>query len=317
MPKFKDFTAKIGTREGPLRVKLIFNPNSGDPGQSPVHLLDLITEMQAWSLVPEVFLIEPGSVLLPVIQDALRQGIRFFVACGGDGTIDSVAAALAGKRATLGIIPTGTQNNVALSLGIPAELPSAVALLRRGRRLRVDVGLARCGKVERFFLETCSVGLLSALFPAADELQHGNLVRIGDLLATLVSFPVADMRLVLDARQVIEAQGQVVLAANMPYAGPHFQIALPGSYQDGLLEVLVFANLSTLELLGSAVQMAGGGPEDPRIRRYRVRSLDLDTRPPMPVLADGFSLGEGPVRLRIRRNALAVMAGVAAQAATG
>ncbi len=62
-------------------------------------------------------------------------------------------------------------------------------------------------------------------------------------------------------------------------------------------------------LLSSAVQMAGGGLEDARILRYRVRSLDLDTRPPMLVLADGFSLGEELVRLRVRQRTLTVMAG--------
>ena len=69
-----------------------------------------------------------------------------FVVCGGDGTILAVAEALIGTRATLGIIPTGTQNDVALSLGIPADVPAAIALLRTGRRIKVDVGLAASGK---------------------------------------------------------------------------------------------------------------------------------------------------------------------------
>jgi diacylglycerol kinase family enzyme len=59
-----------------------------------------------------------------VVQNALEDGIRMFVVCGGDGTID----VMAGTNATLGIIPTGTQNNVALSLGIPADIPAAVAI---------------------------------------------------------------------------------------------------------------------------------------------------------------------------------------------
>ena len=104
----------------------------------------MIHEMQAWKLVPEAFLVEAGCDLPGAIQDALAQGIRMFVVCGGDGTILAVAEALIGTRATLGIIPTGTQNNVALSLGIPADIPAAIALLRTGRRIKVDVGLAGC-----------------------------------------------------------------------------------------------------------------------------------------------------------------------------
>jgi diacylglycerol kinase (ATP) len=293
----------------PLRAKLIYNPSSGASGASPGQLLDVLTELQAWNLVPEVYLVEQGRELLPVVHDALHRGIRLFVVCGGDGTVDSVAAGLVGTPATLGIIPSGTQNNVALNLGIPGDIPAAAALLRTGRRINLDVGLAVCGEIERPFLEACSVGLLSALFPTADAIQHGNLARIGDFLATLITSPAAELHLVLDTQREITTQGHVVLTANMPYIGPRYPIARDVSFTDGLLDVLVFAELSKLELLRNAAQLAGGGPEDPRIQRYQVRSVEIATTPPMPVNADGFALGVAPVRISVRRRALAVMVG--------
>jgi len=76
---------------------------------------------------------------------------------------------LAGVHATLGVIPIGTQNNTALSLGIPTDIPAAVAILRTGRRIKVDVGMATCGNISTSFLEVCSVGLVSTLFPSADD----------------------------------------------------------------------------------------------------------------------------------------------------
>jgi diacylglycerol kinase (ATP) len=97
----------------PLRAKLIYNPSSGASGASSGQLMDVLAELQAWNLVPEVYLVEQEGDLLPVVHDALHRGIRMFVVCGGDGTVDSVAARLVGTRATLGIIPSGTQNNVA------------------------------------------------------------------------------------------------------------------------------------------------------------------------------------------------------------
>jgi diacylglycerol kinase family enzyme len=296
-----------------MRAKLIFNPGSGAAGESPVQLMDVIGEMQAWKLVPEAHLVEPGSDLPVVIQDALKQGIRMFVVCGGDGTIDAVSGILAGTRATLGIIPTGTRNNVALSLGIPMDIPAATAILRTGRRIKVDIGLAACGEIKQPFLEACSVGLLSALFPAADDFQHGNLARLSDFLATLVASPPAEMHLVLDGKQVVQTLCHVVLVSNMPYIGPHYQVGSAVSFNDGLLDVLLFADLSKLDLLGYAVQAAGGGPEDPRIQRYHVRRVDIDTQPAMPVMADGVALGEGPLRIHVRRHTLAVMAGKPSQ----
>ena len=298
------------TNERPMRAKLIFNSSSGAAGESPVQLMDVIREMQAWKLVPEAFLVEPGCDLPGVVQDALERGTRLFVVCGGDGTIDAVAGALVGTRATLGIIPTGTQNNVALSLGIPADIPAAIAILRTGRRIKVDMGLAVRGEIRRPFLEACSVGLLSALFPAADDIQHGNLARIGDFLAALVASPPAEMHLVLDDKQEVHTLCHVVLVSNMPYIGPHYQVGSAVSFNDGLLDVLLFADLSKRDLLGYAVQeVTGGGPEDPRIQHYHVRRVDIDTQPAMPVMADGSALGEGPLHIKVQRRALAVMAG--------
>lgn len=294
----------------PLRAQLVFNPISGAPGTSPAQLLSILTEMQAWNMIPEVHLVDPDTDLTQAVRDGLRRGIRLFVASGGDGTVDTVAGALAGTRATLGIVPTGTRNNVALSLHIPADIPSAVALLRTGLRTKVDVGLAVCGEVRRYFLEACSVGLLSALFPAADEIQHGNLARVGDLLTTLVNFPIAEMRLALDRRKEISTQAHIALIGNMPYIGPNYQITTSlDSHKDGLLEVLVFGNLSKLELIGNVVPFTGAGMDDPRIQRYLVRQVRINTTPPMPVLVDGFPLGEGPLQVSVHPRSLAVIAG--------
>lgn len=298
------------TNKRRMRAKLIFNPSAGAARGTPIELLDVIHEMQAWKLVPEAFLVEPGCNLTGTIQDALARGIRMFVVCGGDGTILAVAEALTGTRATLGIISAGTQNNVALSLGIPDEVPAAIALLRTGRRIKVDVGLAASGKSVQPFLLACVVGLASAIFPSADDIQHGNLARIGDFLTTLAASPPAEMRLVLDDKQEIRTQGHVALVSNMPYIGLHFQVGAARAFEDGLLDVLLFTDLSKLELLGYAAQkVVGGGTEDPRIQHFQARKVTIDTQPAMPVMADGLALEEGPLHISIQRHALAVMVG--------
>jgi diacylglycerol kinase family enzyme len=297
------------TKKSRMRAKLIFNPGSGVAGDSHMQLMEVISEMQSWKLVPEVYLVEPGCNLPAVVQDALDGGIRLFVVCGGDGTIDVVAGALAGTNATLGIIPTGTQNNVAFSLGIPADIPTATAILRSGRHIKLDMGLVTSGGIKQLFLEACSVGLLSALYPAADDIQHGNIARLGDFLAKLVTSPPGEMQLVLDGKQKIQPLCHGVLVSNMPYIGPHYQVGSPASFNDGLLDVLLFADLSKFDLLGNVVQVATGGSEDPRIQHYHVRSIDIDSNPVMPIMADGVALGEGPVHIHVEHHTLAVMAG--------
>jgi len=298
------------TNKRRMKAKLIFNPSAGAARGSPIEILDVVHEMQAWQLVPEAFLVEPGCDLALVVQNALSQGIRMFVVCGGDGTILAVAGALTGTRATLGIIPAGTQNNVALSLGIPDDIPAAIAILRTGRRIKVDVGVAACGKIVRPFLLACMAGLASAILPSADDIQHGNLARIGDFFAALVASPPAEIHLVLDNKQEIHTQGHVALVSNMPYIGLHFQVGGAAAFNDGLVDVLLFTDLSKMQLLGYAAQkVVGVGTEDPRIQHFQARRVDMDTQPAMPVMADGLEMGEGPLHITVQRHALAVMVG--------
>lgn len=296
-----------------LRAKLIFNPGSGAVGQSPLQLMDVIHEMQAWNMVPEAFLVEPGCDLAGMTTTALADGIRMFVVCGGDGTVDFMASLLAGTHSTLGIIPTGTQNNVALSLGIPNDIPGAIAILRTGKRTKVDMGKVVCGEFTQLFLEVCTVGLVSALFTVADEIQHGHLARIGDFLSAFVAAPPSVMHLTFDGHQEVDATCHVLLISNMPYVGPHYQVGTLKSIDDGLLDVLLFADLTKIDLLNYAVQAArtGGEPEDLRIQHFHTRKLIIETDPPMSVIADGLPLGQGPLQISVRRKTLAVMVGIA------
>jgi diacylglycerol kinase (ATP) len=300
-----------------MRAKLIFNPSAGAARASPIEIMDMIQAMQAWKFVPEAFLVEADCDLPGMVQDALAQGIRMFVVCGGDGTISAVAGMLVDARATLGIISSGTQNNIALSLGIPEDIPAAIAMLRTGCRIKVDTGVVisrrpdgEGGEMSTPFLELCSVGLVSTLFPSADDVQHGNLARVGDFLTTLVSSAPAEIHLVLDGKREVRSLGHVVLVSNMPYFGRHYKIGSATAFHDGLLDVLFFADLSKLELLGYVFQGVGtGNPEDPRVQHYHARRVDIDTKPAMSIMADGNALGEGRVRIEVRRRVLTVMVG--------
>jgi diacylglycerol kinase (ATP) len=291
------------------RVKLIFNPAAGEAKGTPVQLTEVVSAMQAWKLMPEVFLLEPGSDLAAMVQDALAHGIHLFAACGGDGTISTVAKAVAGQPATLGILPAGTQNNIARSLGIPADFPSAVAVLRTGRRVKADMGKLVCGGTETSFIELCSVGLVSTVFPSADDIQHGHLEKIGDFLSALVTCAPSEIQLTLEDGQQITKNGHVVLVCNMPYIGRHFQVGGASSFKDGLLDVLLFGEVSKMHLIGHAVKGTNFNDlDDPRIQHYHVRTLAITTIPPMPVMADGAALGEGSVYIEVKHRALAMMA---------
>lgn len=297
------------TAHRPLRAKLIYNAIAGRSDESPQQLADILTEMQNSNILTEVYMVNPNSQVEPVVRSAIKGGINLIVVAGGDGTIDSVTGAMIGSSATLGIIPTGTRNNLAFNLGIPDTIPGAVALLRGGRRLKIDVGSMRSGHARRWFLEDATLGLLSDIYPFADSVQHGDLTQIGNLLSTVVSSTPSRLRMTLDGHKRIDMSAYMVLIANMPYIGPRFQISPDVSWNDNHLDVFVFSDMSKLDLISYAVQSTGGAVEDARIKHYRVKRLTIRSKPSMPVLADGMPLDQGSVTAQVHSRALAVMGG--------
>lgn len=297
-----------------MQAKLIFNPASGNPAESAVQLLELLRQLQAVNIQAEILLVQPEMRLGARARSAARAGSKMVIVSGGDGTIENVALGLVGSSTTLGIIPTGTRNNLARSLGIPTDnLAGAVALLRKGRRLKIDVGQVRQGHVSRFFLEAGAVGLASALYPSSDDIQHGDLGKIAEFISTLVSAEPSEIRLRLDHhRHEIITHAHLVIVANMPFMGANFQIAPDVSFDDRRLDVFVYSDLSKRDLIGQAMRSMN----DERIQRFRVKKIAIATDPPMAVMADGVFLGDGPVMLTVQPHSLAVMAGPAGVAAT-
>lgn len=290
------------------RAKLIFNPASGLTNRSPVQLMDILTELQQWKLNPEVSILEKDTDLSAIIGDALDRGITLFIACGGDGTVSAVAKELSGKRATLGIIPTGTQNNIAFGLDLPADIAGAAAVLRTGRRVRADLGLVLYNGVETPFLEICSVGLMSSLFSSGDDIQHGHLERIGDFLAKFAASAPSKITMLLDGRSEISTMGYLVLICNMAYVGRHYQVGDAKSCRDGVLDVYLFRDLTKLDMMGCLIKKTDfRTSRNAHIQHFRVHSVTIEAAPPMTVMADGVKFGDGPIEIKVLHRNLGVM----------
>ena len=299
---------KIAVRRA-LRAKLIFNANSGRPEESPPQLAAILSEMQDRQILPEVYTVRADSDVEAIVRSAIKAGIKLIVVAGGDGTIDSVAGAMVGRSATLGIIPTGTRNNLAFNLGIPNPIADAVALLRDGTELRIDVGRVHSGHTRRWFLEGAALGLISDLYPLADDFQHGNLAQIGGLLSTLISSTPSRLRINLDGHKHLATTAHMMMIANMPFLGPHFQISPNVSFRDGHLDVFTFSDMSKLNMLTYAMLSRGGLVQDAGIKHFRARHVKISSAPQMPVMADGVLLERGSLSVHVHRRALRVMAG--------
>ncbi|MGI6576495.1 MAG: diacylglycerol/lipid kinase family protein [Eubacteriales bacterium] len=294
---------------GAKRVLLMINPSAGNIRNDSDKINDITCRMKDRKIEPTVHLLSPDSNIHSFVERAIKSGIRTVIACGGDGTVSAVSKAIAGLPVTLGILPLGTQNNIALSLGIPSLLSDAIDLLVSGKYKKIDLGKLTFQGKRSYFIEVCSIGLTSAVFTSADKIQHGQFGKIPDLMATLITSAPSDITMLINGKQSISCRGHVVAVTNMPYAGRNFQIGSRDSYMDGYLDVLYMGDMSKLKLLGYAVsKRATSHIKDARIQCFRAKNIIIETNPPMPVMADGRVLGKGPVEIEVKKRALKVIA---------
>jgi diacylglycerol kinase family enzyme len=113
--------------------------------------------------------------------DRLARDFAVVAAAGGDGTVSSIAAAVARAGKTLAVIPMGTMNHFARDAGIPTEVDAAIALLRAGRPGAVDVGIVN----DRYFLNNVSLGSYPRMVAERTQLERrGHSRRLAGIVAT-------------------------------------------------------------------------------------------------------------------------------------
>jgi diacylglycerol kinase family enzyme len=144
----------------PLRVAVLVNETAGTVARLGTLKAEeeLLSVFNAAGLAAKITLV-PGEELHAAALRAVEQvraGERdAIVAAGGDGSIRSVASALADTGVPLGVLPLGTLNHFARDLGIPFDVTGAVAVIAAGALRNVDVGMMN-GEV---FLNNSSIGL--------------------------------------------------------------------------------------------------------------------------------------------------------------
>jgi diacylglycerol kinase family enzyme len=111
-----------------------------------------------------------GADPVALAKAALRAGASLIIAAGGDGTVSAVAGAVAGSDAVMAVLPLGTLNHFAKDLGIPLDLPDAVATALEGEVVQVDVGEVN----GRVFVNNSSLGLYPGLVLHREALQRAG-----------------------------------------------------------------------------------------------------------------------------------------------
>jgi diacylglycerol kinase (ATP) len=308
-------------------ILLLVNPVSGGKPGSPPAL-----HPDPEALQPEVLAAALRSrgleVTLRVLADdddvpalaraAATEG-RDVVVSGGDGTVGPVAAALCRTDAALGILATGSWNNVATSVGVPAELEPALDAIARGEATRVDAGLAwhpadparpdeePPDDALRFF-EAAGVGLDAAGFGASEVGGRRGWWAAARSAMRALRRRRTRMRLYVDGRWLGTA-APAVTVCNGPYMGMGFAIAPEADPTDGQLNLVVFSGMTQLDVVRHWMRVARHRPRrEPRANHLTARRVTVTgVRRVMPAHADGQSIGTTPVTFGVDPGALRVL----------
>ncbi|HEY2561714.1 MAG TPA: diacylglycerol kinase family protein [Caldimonas sp.] len=258
----------------------------------------------------DVRLVGSGGDLAATLQEAIDRRPDVIVAGGGDGTVSSVAATLAGGPIALGVLALGTLNHFAKDMKLPLEIEPAVERIARGEIRKVDVGEVN----GRVFINNSSLGLYPDIVHDRER-QRRRLGRgkwpalIWATIGALRRFPFLHVRLSVDGRDSVRRTPFVFIGNNV-YRMEGFAIGERERLDSGCLSLYVAQRPGRLRLVQLALRALFG-----RLRQARdfdaipAAEIDVESRRHrLRVATDGeITVMTPPLRYRLRRASLAVV----------
>ena len=231
----------------------------------------------------------------------------FVIVGGGDGTLSEAAGKLIHTETAMGVLPLGTGNTFARSIGIPLDLDAACKTLASGWIEKIDVG--RCN--DQYFLNSVALGLSTEI---AGALNKNVKKKLGLLAWPVVGFRVIATHRPLLLRVVSEEKTYSVrthqlLVVNGRYVAGPIAAAPQASVQDRTFDVFVLGGAGRGSLFKTAWKwMCGKHMDDPAARFFTTQKLTVQSlRRPIKANVDGEINDKTPLELEIIAGALRVV----------
>ncbi|MEX2495837.1 MAG: lipid kinase [Woeseia sp.] len=254
-------------------------------------------------------IIEPDVSDKEGMQKVIEQqaaSVRRVVVGGGDGTLHNALPSVLAAKLPLGVLPLGTANDFARSLGL-TDLDTAVEAVIAGHERSVDVGVVN----GHYFLNAAGVGLGPRI---NRELDKGSKSRLG-VLSYFVNFLRSQRhsrgmraRISCDDKAVDVKSLQITIGNGIHYGGG-MTVAKDARVDDGILDVLSIPPQSPFSLLLRGLAFRTGNFEgNEHVQVFRGRFVTVRTRRIMEVTADGEFVTQTPIECRVIERVLQVFA---------
>lgn len=307
---------------------VILNPTAGDGDDN--FRADVEKALEKSGADYEIRETTPDIDGEKLAHQAVCEGAREIVACGGDGTVMAVVNGIAktqtarnegdsqsdspAEDCTLSIVPGGTANLVAAALGIPVDIEKAVACAADGKCAVKSIDLGFCERV--YFVLGVGVGLTERLVSqtsAREKETWGKLAYVRAMLRDLGARP-QNISFKLDGRRSKRARGVAVIVANSGTIGNHLDFAPDAKMDDGLLDLCILHSFGLRDLVRIVWHsLTGHLQQDQGVSFYQARKIEVLTNPPLDVQVDGevedldlplvCEIVPGALRVRVPRDA--------------
>lgn len=294
-----------------MKARAICNPSSGGGGYSPEEVHQALNEFDLeW--------VETGQK--GDAREAAREWEEgLLIVVGGDGTINEAVngLGLAGfpPEVTLGLLPTGTGNDLAATLGIPEDHESAVQTLTQQRVRTLDAArVDSVGIGERHFINVATGGLGARISGVTDEQtkdRWGKLAYLRSSLELAREFDVQEVSLTLDGEER-RMKAVNIVVGNCRYSGGGWLAAPTANPEDGLLDVIVIEDLGLSEVLGLAPAALSRSDylDKEGVFHARAREVRVGSKPgEIEFTTDGEVIGDEPASFSVIPGAINFVVG--------
>lgn len=278
----------------------IVNPNSRS-GQGQLIWKDIERELKQRQIVYQVYFTRFKRHAAKIAGEITSDGApHTLVVLGGDGSINEVINGIHfPSQTTLGYIPVGSGNDFARGLNLPSKPLEALDLLLSSSSTReLDIGLLQYPNRQRRFVVSSGIGYdasichklgVSSLKTILNRLKLGKLAYVALALDRLYHCKPQEMTVILDDERHINFQKTYFAAAmNLPFEGGGCKFCPSAAPDDGLLELIVIADVPKIHALAILPTVFFGKHTHLKgVHIYQCQKAEIYSSAALPIHTDG------------------------------
>lgn len=282
-------------------VVFIMNPTSGKEESDEYKELIESTFSSFFNKVT-IRMTESAEDAAKFAEDACRDKVDSVFAVGGDGTVNLVISGLAENEyiPKLGIIPTGTVNNLARILDVPMNPKRAIEMFNPDYVKAIDIGKVN----EKYFAYSLSIGDVSEVIhdvSSEEKAKLGAMAYFKEIAKILPNMKLHNLVLDIDGRKIEEEISNIAVLTTNRFFNLRFSECV--SNGDGKLSLMLFKEVGLLEGIEmSAKAIAGKLEESDIVDHYRAEKFTVEGDSSIEYDIDGEKGGYLPLEVSILKN---------------